>query len=470
MSSQVQEIQLAEVDGTTPLSIAESREEPKSFLQYRKNAFKAYQSLPVDRDTLFYKYTKFTGLDFTQLRPSIPSLKSTPIPAEIKQRLDILKRDTSALIIETSAGVKNVYLSKAALDGGIILTELKEAIKNSYETVSPLLNKRLYGKHDDKLAALNGALATNRTLLYVPKNVILENPIRRLVIHDAPSAGMFSELLIYTESNSSISLIEELYSDQIVKTPHLLSLVEEVHVGANAQVKMGQLQNLALSAGLFVSRRVGFKPSGKFESLCHLQGSAFTRMSNELFLSGSGCDAHDLYTMHGTERQRFDIKSQLTHQAESTIGATNARCIMRDRAESTLRGLIHIEAKGKNADSWLKAEGLLQDKGQFNAVPALAIDNNEVRAAHAATVSQVDEEQIFYLLSRGIPESRARRLVLLSYLEPILSKFGEKRISHLIRQAALEKWHQERAYGWQFKGLPQSKDLETYGAFYSIDE
>jgi Fe-S cluster assembly scaffold protein SufB len=420
MSSQTHKIRLAEVDGTTPLTIAESRDEPESSFQYRKDAFNAYQSLPVDRDTLFYKYTKFTGIDFAQLRPTIPSTQPVPIPAIVTQNLDVLQQGTSGLVIETSAGVRTLFLSEKAVEKGVILAELREALRENPDTVSTLLNKRLFGQHDDKLAALNGALASNRTILYIPKNVILEHPIRRVVIQDAAFTGMFSELLIHAEPNSSLGVIEELYSNNTELPPHLLSLVEEIHIGANAQVKIGQIQNLATSAGVLASRRVSFGPSGKLDSLSHLQGSAFSRISNEIFLNAPGCDAHDLYTMHGTGRQRFDVKSQLTHQVENTIGATNSRCIMRDRAESTLRGLIQIEAHGKNTDSWLRAEGLLQDKGQFNAVPALSIDNNEVRAAHAATISQVDEQQIFYLRTRGISESRARRLIMLSYLEPVL--------------------------------------------------
>lgn len=470
MSSQTHKIQLAQVDGTTPLTIAESRDEPETLFQYRKNAFKAYQNLPVDRDTLFYKYTNFTGIDFAQLRPTIPSPRPTPIPPIVNRNLDVLQQETSGLIIETSAGVKTLFLSEKAVKNGVILAELREALRENPDTVSALLNKRLYGQHDDKLAALNGALASNRTILHIPKNVILDHPIRRVVIQDAASAGMFSEFLIHTEPNSSLSVIEEFYSDNSGTTPHLLSLVEEIHIGANAQVKIGQIQNLASSAGVLASRRVTFGPSGKLDSLSHLQGSAFTRMSNEIFLNAPGCEAHDLYTMHGTGRQRFDVKSQLTHQVENTIGATISRSIMRDRAESTLRGLIQIEANGKNADSWLKAEGLLQDKGKFNAVPALAIDNNEVRAAHAATVSQVDEQQVFYLQTRGVPEFQARRLIMLSYLEPILAVFGEKRISHLVRQVAVEKWSQDGEYTWQPKELPHPQDLETYGTFYMMDE
>jgi Fe-S cluster assembly scaffold protein SufB len=468
-----QEFNLSGASFQTPEEIADILEESKMLMEYRKQAFKAYLDLPVDRDTLFYKYTKFTELNLDKISPITPTKEKAVLSNDIEKQIAQLVSQTSGFIVETSAGIAFTHLSEKARQQGVIVSELGRALQQNYTLVQSLIKNRLFN-HDDKLAALNSALATNRALVFVPNNIILEKPIRRVLIQDAPNKALFSELLVYTGENSFSRLVEEIYSSNSLKTSSLISLVEEFHIGANSQLKIAQIQDLNKFSGMFSNRRVSFDLNAKFGSISHLQGGILSRLTNELLLNSPGSEAQDLYTMHGTGRQRFDVKSLLSHKEENTIGSTNTRCIMRERAEATLRGMIHITGMGKNADSWLKADGLLSEKGKFNAVPALAIDNNEVRAAHAATVTQIDEEDIFYLLTRGITELVARNLILLSYLEPVLSLFNDKQVTNLIRQISARKWSEQLRKPQEDETnilpLPKSEDYSVIETLHRLTE
>ena len=136
------------------------------------------------------------------------------------------------------------------------------------------------------------------------------------------------------------------------------------------------------------------------------------------------------------------MKSELHHVGRDTIGNVHARTVMMDRAESILRGLIFISETGVNTDSWLTSQGMTVGKGKVIAIPALNIDQNYVKAAHAASVEPLQEDLVFYLTTRGVSYEVARELLVKGYFEYILHQVKDEHIQQLSRKMLSQKWEE----------------------------
>ena len=165
-----------------------------------------------------------------------------------------------------------------------------------------------------------------------------------------------------------------------------------------------------------------------------------SRVNSNVLLNGQGSEGYDLFIQFGHNKKRFGEKSELQHNSIDTIGQTHARTVMMDKSESILRGLIVIPEIGVNADSWLTSKGMTVGKGKISAVPSLEILQNDVKAAHAASVEPLNEDLLFYLESRGIERSTARELLIKGYFEQILKLLNHEELTDISRNYLSQKW------------------------------
>jgi len=158
-------------------------------------------------------------------------------------------------------------------------------------------------------------------------------------------------------------------------------------------------------------------------------------------LDGPGANAEDVEVVFGGGSQMFDIVTDLTHQAPSTTGSVLARGVLRDKSRLVFKGMIRIEKGAKNSRSYLAEHAMILSKNaRADAIPGLEIETNEVKATHSGSVAQIDEEQVFYLTSRALSDSEAKKLIIVGFLHPAVQRIPSRTVRAGIQYLIEEKW------------------------------
>ncbi|MHA2276056.1 MAG: SufD family Fe-S cluster assembly protein, partial [Candidatus Kariarchaeaceae archaeon] len=293
-----------------------------------------------------------------------------------------------------------------------------------------------------KLGLLARCFASNTVVLYVPKGVVVEKPIIKEVYNSQGAYTSFNEFIGFFEQDSKVE-IREIFKnkkDETKSSDQIYLSMNAMYLDDNAHVKHSQIQAWEDNVVHIMSKIVELSNYANFVSLSHLQGGQMTRQNSLTNLEGRGSEGYDLFIKFGYKKQRYDVKSELKHVGEDTIGQTHARAVMTDKSESILRGLITINESAINADSWLTSKGMTIGKAKISAIPSLAILQNDVKAAHAASVEPLNENTVFYLETRGIEKNTAREMLVKGYFEQILKLYQSEEHAELSREHLNNKW------------------------------
>ncbi|MHA2090603.1 MAG: SufD family Fe-S cluster assembly protein [Candidatus Kariarchaeaceae archaeon] len=417
-------------------SISHSLNEPQWLLDRRIEAFKQYEVLPLDKDTLFYKYSSFRKFNPDDLNP-VWRDESQPIDTDMQIQVDSL----SPHLLETNSGIVS-KLPNGLQERGVIFDSLHNIIQRDDELAKRIVSKvSKQSKSFDKLGLLARAFASNIVVLYVPKNVSIPEPLIKLTNLGGTKTANFSEFIVVFEDGSNGSFIEVFEGIQTQSEgENLFITLQSINLANNSHVTGSTLQNWDSQTVHVLARNTHLDEYATIRMISHLQGAQMSRHSSIVDLAGQGSEGYDLFVKLGHKKQRYDIKSELRHVGENTIGQTHARTVMTNKAESILRGLITIPESGVNADSWLTSKGMTIDNGKVTAVPSLEILQNDVKAAHAASVEPLNENYIFYLNSRGINQDEAKEMLVKGYFEPVLKLIKNDTAADLSRNYLSKKW------------------------------
>lgn len=413
--------------------LSNSFNEPSWLLERRLSAYDQYKSLPYDQDTLFYKYTTFKKFDPSTLTRIN---KEEEVPFEYESKLStpptILLKDESI----------SFNISEDLKQSGVIIDTLHNLIKSDEELARKIIKDVEFSAGFDKLGSLASAFATTILVLYVPKGVVVDELI--IIQNELSDSNIakFVEFIGVFERDSKISFLEVFENSNSKSTnSKLYSSMQSFRVFDNASISFGQIQAWDHKMVHMDARIIQLENYARARGITHLQGSDMTRHNSKVHLKGNGSEGYDLYLKFGNETQRFDIKTEIYHEGRDTIGQAHARTVMMDRAESILRGLMTIPEPAVNADSWLTSQGLTIDKGKVIAIPALQIDQNDIKAAHAASVEPLKDELLFYLESRGIPKNESREMLIKGYFEYVIQLIKNDKIAENVRQILSKKWN-----------------------------
>ena len=414
--------------------------EPYEITQQRATAVDLFNKLPLEKSPLYSKYVDMVSglkLDAISLGPAV---QDRSLPSEIFHLVKGREEPTLALQVDSQMVRTEVHgtLEKE----GIILTDIQSALSKYPDLARPHFSKAV-PLEDDKFGALNGAFFTAGTFLYVPKGLSIKIPFRNIVLLRSRGTGAFSHNIIVAEENTKVTFLQEAYSklDSDRQGPALYSEVTEIYLGEAAEVNFASLQNFEDDVHSLVNRRsIAGRDSRMNWTVGHI-GGGITRSRMDSVLSGQGATAEDVEVVFGAGEQRFDVVTNLTHQAPHTTGHVLARGVLRDSARSIFKGMIRIEAGAKNSNSYLAEHAMiLSKKARADAIPGLEIETNEVKATHSASVSQIDEEQVFYMMARGLTESEAQRLIILGFLHPAVKRIPLRTVRAIIQYLIEEKW------------------------------
>jgi FeS assembly protein SufD len=392
----------------------------------REQNFSKYQSLPHEISPLYSKYS-----DVNRLYPDRVELSVTSNASEssefLADRINELDKDVGLIRV----GSKVIKLNKSDLESAgdaIIVEDLSKAVESHEGKIKDALLKHLQGQDEDKFLALESSAFRSGIFIYIPKNIIVENPIRLVCALGQDNASSISRNLFIADEGSKCTIVQELYSPSTLGSSSVQQGVFELtecHVGNGSNLEMITLEALDSNNISFLNKKAWVERDAKMSWYHGLFGGQTTRCKVDSIMKGTGSSAEDVEIIFGNTTQSFDITSNLNHIGRHSRGRVLVKSVMRDKSKSLFKGMIKIGNDAKASESYLAGHAILLDKdAKSDAIPGLEIETNEVRATHAASVAQIDEAQIYYLMCRGLDRDSAKREIVSGFLEPLSRKMG----------------------------------------------
>ncbi|MCL4561723.1 MAG: Fe-S cluster assembly protein SufD [Chloroflexi bacterium] len=407
--------------------------------EYRERAWQAYSSLTIP-DT---KMEAWRRTDLTSLEPAsfkLPEAQAyLDLPPVDESLLQPLTDDPHGGQIVLFPGGAQAHLDPGLDSQGVVYTDLVTAEKEH-----PALFERLLGKvvrpDEGKFGALAAALGQNGVFLYVPAGVQVAQPLQSILWGPGVGLAHFSHLLIWLEEGASATYIHESASPTEIGGQTLHSGIVEIYVGENANLKFVELQSWGEHVWNFTHERARVDRGGTFDWIFGAMGSHLTKNFSDLDLAGPGSTGRmsGFYFSEGT--QHLDHDTQQNHLAPSTTSDLLFKGALVGHSRSVWQGMIYVAPDALKTDGYQANRNLVLSKNaRADSIPGLEILADDVRCTHGATVGKIDEEQVFYLKSRGIPEGEAKRLIVEGFFDPIMQRIPFEGVRQRFQQAIHEK-------------------------------
>jgi Fe-S cluster assembly protein SufD len=304
-----------------------------------------------------------------------------------------------------------------------------EALEDSHPQLGQLVGA------DEKFAAHNAAGWERGLLVHVPKGVVLEQPLYVRIPNPPEAGALFWRLLIVAEPGSRFSLIEE-YAGGSSEAEGYSNAVVEIFVGQNAKVEYVSLQNLGRNTWHFASHRARVERDAELDWVAGGFGSKKGKVRIENDLAGPGATSRVTGAYFADGDQHLDYDTLQEHIAPNTTSDFAFKGALRDRATAVWRGMIRVEPDAQKTNAYQENRNLLlSPKAHADSIPGLEIQANDVRCTHGATVSQVDREQLFYAMARGLTKANAERLILRGFFQDVLDRIELEPVREALGEA-----------------------------------
>ncbi|MFC4552224.1 MULTISPECIES: Fe-S cluster assembly protein SufD [Halorussus] len=273
---------------------------------------------------------------------------------------------------------------------------------------------------ENYLTALSTALFSTGTVVYVPKNVDAEDVTIRTTQN---SQSLFNYTLVVTEQSSSVTILERQDTGESVEGDQYYSGLVEIAAGENSHVQYGSLQDLDEETYNYTLKRGVTDDYSTVNWVEGNLGSRLTKSSVETELDGEGSETKTVGAFFGHDDQHFDVAARVWHNAAHTTADLVTRGVLDDAARSVYEGVQDVGRDAWDTNSYQRENTLmLSDESEADASPKLIINNHDTEASHSATVGQIDEEDLFYMTSRGLDEESTRNMLVEGFFVPVLDE------------------------------------------------
>jgi Fe-S cluster assembly protein SufD len=401
-------------------ALARSKNEPAWLIAWREEAGELASKLELPKPEKM-PLQRWTLDQYGTHRPGTTVGSAADLPAAITELLPA--EELGALIVQHNSSVVFTRLSNDLKAQGVILTSLEEAVRTHEKLVRDHL-MTAYKQDEHKLAAVHAALWNGGVFLYVPRNVDIEFPVQALMFADDAEATFMPHVLIVADSNSRVSFVEQaatLLEDGTATLLHNSSV--EVFAKAGAHVRYAAVHHMDRVVVDVAYRRAILDNDARMEWIVGDLHDGNTLTDTKSILKGNGSTSDSKIISVGTGGQRMSLTTQAVHIGKSSESNMVTRAVMKDESTAIINGITKIEhgatkANGQQTEKVL----MLSPKARGDANPILLIDEDDVMAGHAASVGQVNAEQLHYLMSRGISRPEAERLIIHGFLDPVVSE------------------------------------------------
>jgi len=407
--------------------ISSEKNEPNWMRELRLQALQKFELMPIPTWGGDLSHIDFSSIQYF-LKPIDKEKKNwEEVPEYIKQTFE--KIGTPKAEREYLAGVKTQYDSEVIYGSlkktweklGVVFLSMDEGLRQYPDLVREYFGTLIpFG--DNKFAALNGAAWSGGSFIYVPKNVEVTMPLQAYFRINAERAGQFERTLIIADEGSKVSYAEGC-SSPMYSSASLHSAVVEIFVKKGARVQYTTVQNWYRDVYNLVTKRARVEEEGEMIwTDCNL-GSKLTMKFPAFVLAGKGAKGETLSIAVAGEGQHQDTGSKAIHLAPYTSSNIVSKSISKNGGRASYRGLVHVGPQAEKSKSKVVCDALiLDDQSRSDTYPTEKVFTNDVELSHEATVSKIGEEQLFYLMSRGLSEEEASKMIVRGFAEPLVKK------------------------------------------------
>lgn len=410
---------------------SQKNNEPEWMKQLRLQAIDQAESLDMpEPDKTNINRWNFTKFKHTAEAEEISSL--TDLPEEIQDLFDEDNLPENILVLRNQT-VAYSEISDDLKNKGVIFTDIFTAMKEHEELVKKYYMQDAVSIDEHRLTALHAALMSGGAFVYVPKNVQVEEPLQAVFWQEDDEVALFNHVLIVAEENSELTYVEN-YTSHNEDVETVANIITEVIAKDNAKVSFGAVDNFASGTTTYINRRgVAYEYATIDWALGQMnEGNTVSENSSHLVGNSSSTDLKTVTIGRGRQIQNFTATTH--HFGLDTDGQILQRGIMQGRATAIFNAIGKIEDKATRANAEQESRILmLSGEARGDANPILLIDEDDVTAGHAASVGRIDEMQLYYMMSRGIPQEIAERLIIFGFLEPVVSVLPIESVKNQLR-------------------------------------
>lgn len=393
---------------------------------FQKTAFPAATDEP-------WRRTDLRALPASALRiPQVGAFED--LPAVPEYLLKPLTGEEHGGQITLLPGGSKVDLDEALAAKGVVFTDFRTAEKEYPDLLKKLIGQVVKAE-DGKFSALATALSENGVLLYVPKGVQVDYPLHSVLWGPGGGLAHFSHLIVHLEEGASVTYVHEAASpNDDGESMH--AGVVEIYVGKNANLRFVELQSWGRQVWNFSHERARVDAGANLDWIFGAVGSRLTKNFSDLDLIGEGARGRMSGFYFTDGNQHLDHDTQQNHFAPRCVSDLLFKGALRGKSRSVWQGMIYVAPGAQKTDGYQANRNLvLDDQARADSIPGLEILADDVRCTHGATVGKLEQEPLFYIKSRGIPQKEAERLVVEGFFDPIMQRIPFEGVRERFQQA-----------------------------------
>jgi Fe-S cluster assembly protein SufB len=406
--------------------ISHRKSEPEWMTKFRLNALKRFERKPM----LEWFAKNMPDIDFDDiyyyLKPTDGQVNDWDmLPEEMKntyEKLGIPEAERKFLAGVTAQYESEVVYHRNREDlerQGILFTSMDQALIDYPEIVQKYFGT-VIPPGDNKFAALNSAVWSGGSFIYVPPGVHVDMPLQAYFRINAENAGQFERTLIIADEGASVHYVEGC-SAPVYSTDSLHSAVVELVAKPGARIRYTTIQNWSPNVYNLVTKRARAEAESTVEWIDGNLGSKLTMKYPAVVMVGPKAHGEVLSVAYAGPGQHQDAGAKMTHAAPETTSIIDSKSISKDGGRTTYRGLVRVEEGAHNVKAHVRCDALILDEeSRSDTYPYMEIEEKDARIGHEATVSKVGDDQLFYLKSRGLNEQQATAMIVNGFIEPIV--------------------------------------------------
>ncbi|MBH0231024.1 Fe-S cluster assembly protein SufB [Halobacillus yeomjeoni] len=429
--------------------ISNYKEEPKWMLDFRLKSLEQFYKMPMPQWGGDLSELNFDDITY-YVKPSERSERSwDEVPEEIKNTFDRLgipeaeQKYLAGVSAQYESEVVYHNMEKDLEDMGVIFKDTDSALKENEDIFREYFGK-VIPPSDNKFAALNSAVWSGGSFIYVPKDTKVETPLQAYFRINSENMGQFERTLIIADEGSSVHYVEGCTAPTY-SSSSLHSAVVEIFVKDNAYCRYTTIQNWANNVYNLVTKRAVAESNATMEWVDGNLGSKLTMKYPAVLLKGEGARGMTLSIALAGKGQHQDAGAKMHHLAPNTSSTIVSKSISKHGGKVTYRGIVQFGRKAEGARSNVECDTLIMDnESTSDTIPYNEIMNENISLEHEAKVSKVSEEQLFYLMSRGISEEEATEMIVMGFIEPFTKELP---MEYAVEMNRLIKFEMEGSIG-----------------------
>jgi Fe-S cluster assembly protein SufD len=414
-----------------------ANDEPVWMRDFRFGAWRSFDAMrmPTTNDEPWRR----TDLRRLKLDDIGPSLNGSGAGADVPSYLgeQLTEDRTGGILVQVDGTTQKHEVSEELDSQGVIFCDMNTAVRQHPELVRKFFMTEAVLPDEGKFAALHGAFWRGGTFLYVPRGVRAAAPLHSALW--SVEGKTFTHTLVVVEEGGEALLIDEYGSDS-PQSQALHNGVVELIVRDRANLTYVSLQDFGSNVWQFNHERARVGADARLDWVLSIMGTRLIKTFQSVELDGRGAEARMSGLFFADRRQHFDLDTQQNHNAPDSVSDLLYKGALKDKARSVWQGMIKARPNSQRIDGFQANRNLLLAKtARADSIPGLEIEADDVRCTHASTVGQIDQLELFYLMSRGIPEHTAVQMVVEGFFAPVMERIPIEGVRERISARIIEK-------------------------------